>query len=187
MQTMTTSPLVSIGLPTFNRSAKLRRAIASALDQDYANIELIISDNASTDETAAICQDAADRDGRVKYFRQKENVGITRNFQEVFKLGTGELYMWSADDDWLDPKFVSTCVSFFAQNPDHVLVCGTTKYFEGEQLIFEDTEIDLPQNSGIKRVIAYYRSVSHNGAMYGLMRRFALQQISLQATLGGDW
>jgi len=51
---MTSTPLVSIGLPTYNRGATLGRAIESALNQDYQNIELLISNNASTDETEAI-------------------------------------------------------------------------------------------------------------------------------------
>lgn len=64
--------LVSIGLPTFNRSKSLERALDSLLAQTYVNFELIISDNASTDSTESICREYARKDKRIKYFRQKK-------------------------------------------------------------------------------------------------------------------
>jgi glycosyltransferase domain-containing protein len=184
---MTTRPLVSIGLPTYNRAAKLRRAIDSALKQDYLHIELIISDNASTDDTQTLCCEAAKRDSRINYLRQPKNIGITKNFREVFNRGRGELFMWLADDDWLDSTYLSTCVEFLTSNPDYMLACGKTKYFESERFVFADAETDLWQNSSTKRLIAYYNQVSLNGAMYGLMRREPLRDIIIQEALGGDW
>jgi glycosyltransferase involved in cell wall biosynthesis len=179
--------LVSIGLPTYNRAASLGRAIESALNQDYQNIELLISDNASTDETEAICLDAARRDNRVRYLRQQSNQGATANFREVLKQSGGEFFMWLADDDWLDALYVSTCVEFLMSNPDHMLACGTTKYFDSEKFVFAEAGTDLSRNSRTKRLIAYYNQVSLNGALYGLMRREPLRDITLQETLGADW
>src|SRR5713226_3275180 len=92
--------LVSIGLPTHNRSASLRRAIASALAQDYRPIELIVSDNGSTDETETICRAAAEHDSRIKYLRQPENRGAAANFQAVLDHARGDFFLWLADDDW---------------------------------------------------------------------------------------
>ena len=63
-------PLVSVGIPTFNRLIMLRRAVDSALSQDYPNLEVVISDNASTDGTQAWCEQLARRDSRVRYVRQ---------------------------------------------------------------------------------------------------------------------
>jgi glycosyltransferase involved in cell wall biosynthesis len=174
---MSNKPLVSIGLPTYNRAATLGRAIESALDQDYQNIELLISDNASTDETEAICLGAA----------QQTNQGAIANFREVLRQSGGEFFMWLADDDWLDPSYLSTCVEFLMSNPDHMLACGTTRYFDNERFVFADTEIDLWQNSRTKRLLAYYNQVSWNGALYGLMRREPLLDIGIQETLGADW
>ncbi len=72
---MDSKPLVSIGIPTYNRASVLRRAVESALTQDHTNLELVISDNASTDETEAVCQEFCERDNRVRYIRQKTNRG----------------------------------------------------------------------------------------------------------------
>lgn len=94
------------------------RAIESALNQDFQNIELLISDNASTDETEAICLDAARRDNRVKYLRQQTNQGATANFREVLRQSGGEFFMWLADDDWLDQSYVGRGERFIIPIPE---------------------------------------------------------------------
>src|SRR5947207_15595620 len=100
-------PLVSIGLPTFNRVATLRRTVESVLAQDYAHIELIISDDASTDGTQEYGEEVSRHDRRVQYIRQAVNIGLTANYAEVFRRSTGAFYMALADDDWLEPTYVS--------------------------------------------------------------------------------
>src|SRR5438552_18501845 len=87
---MSNKPLISIGLPTYNRSATLAKAIESVLSQDYRNIELLISDNASTDDTEAICLKVARQDKRVKYLRQQTNQGPVANFREVLRRSGGD-------------------------------------------------------------------------------------------------
>ena len=73
-------PLVSIGLPVYNEAEHLAQALDSLLGQDYENIEVIISDNASTDGTPQICADYAGKDGRVRYHRNETNIGGINNF-----------------------------------------------------------------------------------------------------------
>ncbi len=74
MDSVANKPLVSIGLPVLNEESYLRQTIEALLAQDYDNFELIISDNASTDRTAAICHEFSGRDSRVKYHRHQTNV-----------------------------------------------------------------------------------------------------------------
>ena len=69
------APLVSIGVPVFNGNPLITETIESLANQDYANIEIIISDNASTDGTDEVCRQAANRYENVKFYRQKENIG----------------------------------------------------------------------------------------------------------------
>jgi glycosyltransferase involved in cell wall biosynthesis len=184
---MSNQPLVSIGLPTYNRASALRRAIESALTQDYQNIELVISDNASTDETQAICLEACARDSRIRYLRQQSNQGATWNFLEVLKQARGEFFMWLGDDDWLDSSYVSLCVRKLIENPDHSLVCGAANYYEDGRLLFEGETIILPQESAQERVATYYQRVTANGSFYGVMRRRQLLGATFPNTLGGDW
>lgn len=184
---MSNKPLVSIGLPTYNRAATLGRAIESALNQDYQNIQLLISDNASTDETEAICLNAAQQDDRVRYLRQQTNQGAIANFREVLSQAGGEFFMWLADDDWLEASYVAACVGILLANPDHMLVCGRARFFDGEQFVFEEAGINLTDDSGANRVLTYYDQVVWNGTFYGVMRREPSRHIPIHETVGADW
>ena len=184
---MSNKPLVSIGLPTYNRALTLRRAIESALTQDYPNIELVISDNASTDETEAICLEACRSDGRVKYLRQQKNHGAVTNFREVLKQSRGEFFMWLSDDDWLGQSYVGRCLEVLLERPDYSLVCAKSKYFKEREFISDGMVVNLPQDSGSDRVLAYYAQVADNGTLYGVMRRTQVLELPLRSTMGADW
>src|SRR5215210_4761461 len=92
-------PLISIGMPVYNGEKYLSLAIASIIEQDYQNIELIISDNASTDKTPEICKAYQQTDPRIKYYRNQENLGTAKNFKLVFELSKSDYFMWAAHDD----------------------------------------------------------------------------------------
>ena len=87
------SPLVSIGLPVFNGEKSLAQALDALLDQDYSNLEIIISDNGSTDRTSEICEEFLKKDTRIKYYRSSENLGSNWNFNRVFELSSGKYFM----------------------------------------------------------------------------------------------
>lgn len=180
-------PLVTIGIPTYNRAVLLRRSIESALHQNYENIEVIISDNASTDETENVCQFYCKQDGRLKYVRQPINLGATANFNDVRKQAAGQYFMWLADDDWLDAAYASSCVRELILDPDVAIVCGRSIYYRGEKKAYGETAINLLQDAWWQRILKYYWRVEGNGIMYGLMRTADVQQIELQNTMGGDW
>jgi glycosyltransferase involved in cell wall biosynthesis len=92
---------VSIGMPVYNGEKFIEQALDCLLEQTFTDFELIISDNASTDATESICRNYANRDSRIKYFRQDENLGALRNFQFVLDESVGEYFMWAAcDDKW---------------------------------------------------------------------------------------
>lgn len=180
-------PLVSVGLPTYNRASSLRRAAQSVLAQDYRNIELVISNNASTDETEFICKGLREQDERVRYVCQLSNRGAVANFSEVVKQSQGEFFMWLADDDWLDRSYISQCLQVLIEQTDHALVCGKGRFFEGEKFVLEGEQINLLQDSGEDRVLTYYQKVDWNATFYGVMRREQLMKIPIQNTLGVDW
>src|SRR4051794_8907500 len=93
-------PLVSIGIPAYQRESYIGRALQSALSQDYKNIEILVSDNASTDKTAEIIQELAKKNPRIRFHRQSENIGLTKNFNFVLNEAKGEFFLWLGDDDW---------------------------------------------------------------------------------------
>src|SRR5690242_5362454 len=94
---------VTIGLPVYNGADHLALALDSLLAQDYAAIEVIISDNASTDGTRALCEAYTRRDPRVRYTRNDTNIGPNANFLRVLELASCDHFMWAAHDDVWSP------------------------------------------------------------------------------------
>ena len=105
-------PLVSIGIPTYNRFIYLSRAIDIVLNQSYTNIEIIISDNCSSDlRIDELCRNISKKDRRIRYFRQSKNIGILKNTEFVFKKSKGDFFLWFSDDDWRDVDAIKILVS----------------------------------------------------------------------------
>ncbi len=110
-------PLVSIGLIAYNRAQTLRPAIKSLLRQSYKNIEIIISDDASTDKSAAVAETFAKKDKRIRLFRQKKNIGLPHNSNFVLNKAAGEYFMWAADDDTWHKDFIKILVNELVSHP----------------------------------------------------------------------
>lgn len=179
-------PVVVIGIPTYNRSALLRRCIGSALAQTYPDIRVVVSDNASTDDTRQFCEGLARDDARLRYMRQERNIGGTGNFNALLRLADGELFMWLADDDWIAPDYVERCVQELLAHPTAVAACGLSQYDTGERR-WRGDPLQCRGSSRIGRVLAYYRQVQDNGIFYSVLRREAAQQAVLRNCIGGDW
>jgi glycosyltransferase involved in cell wall biosynthesis len=117
-------PKVSIGLPVYNGEKYIREAIDSILGQSFADFELIITDNASTDSTEEICRAYAAQDSRIRYYRNETNLGAAGNFNLTFSLSHGRYFKWAAYDDVLHRDFLATCVAVLETDPS-VVLCFT--------------------------------------------------------------
>ena len=164
-------PLVSVGLPTYNRAGTLGRAIESVLGQTYEHLELVISDNASTDATEALCREACDRDPRVRYLRQPVNRGATANFNVVAEASRGDYLALVGDDDWLDPSFVELCLQELLRRPDASLACGAIRMFRDGELVNEQPPFVVLDDAPERRVVSYYAGSGAKAAFYGLRSR----------------
>ena len=180
-------PLVTIGIPAYNRAVLLKRAIESALNQDYDNIEVIVSDNASIDETESICRHFCNMDDRLKYIRQSSNRGAKANFNEVLDKASGQFFMWLGDDDWIDPNYISSCVQQLISDPAIVLVSGSPHYYRSVEKVYGGKVFSLLHDIWWHRVISYYRNVADNGMFYGVMPTALIRNIEIPHTMGGDW
>jgi glycosyltransferase involved in cell wall biosynthesis len=116
-------PLVTVGMPVRNGGALFREALQSVVSQDYQNLEIIVSDNASTDETAEITREFQARDSRIVYIRQPTMLGIFDNFTFVLNKARGEYFMWAAHDDTRSVNFVSALLEAFVE-PSVALAFG---------------------------------------------------------------
>jgi len=104
------TPLVSIIIPTFDRPRYLQEAIEAVLAQTYPNIEVLIFDNGTLDETLAVAADATRRDPRVRFQRNERNLGMSANFNALARAARGEFLVAIGDDDRLLPEFVARLV-----------------------------------------------------------------------------
>lgn len=179
-------PLVTIGLPTFNRVESFDKTLRSAISQDYPNLEIIISDNASTDGTEQICNLLKNEYENITYIRQKQNLGAGNNFITVLHHAKGEYFMWLGDDDWLDSNYISACVAQFQKDPGATIVGGLPKYYIGNRYIYSGIAMNLIDDSAQKRLREYFRQVKHNGIIYGLMRTEAIRRKPFRNVLGND-
>jgi glycosyltransferase involved in cell wall biosynthesis len=118
---MDLTPRVSIGIPVFNGERFLEETIDSILAQTFDDFELIISDNHSSDLTEEICRRYAEKDERVRYVRNRENLGAAYNYNQVFHLSSGEYFKWAAHDDVLLPHFIERCVEALDRDPSVVV------------------------------------------------------------------
>ncbi|MDP9203525.1 MAG: glycosyltransferase family 2 protein [Gemmatimonadota bacterium] len=174
-------PLVSIGVPVFNGEKGLARALDSLIGQDYSNLEIIISDNASTDTTPAICERYVCKDSRIKYYRSEKNFGAIWNFNRVFGLSCGKYFMWAAHDDQRHASFVNACVEKMEEWPNAVLCQVHTAIFieaREEMLCL----VHLDSFEGVTGLVERYReTLSHlpATAIYGLYRSSAMRKTQM--------
>lgn len=182
-------PKVTIGLPTYNGGRKILKAVTSVFNQDYDNLEIIISDNCSTDsDTEEICRGLSQRYPEViKYFRQPVNRGVSSNYQFVLDHASGDYFMWIADDDTLAHGILKKYVEFLSGNPEYTLVSGQVKYWNGSKLVLVEKDFTMDHTSAYMRVINYYFRVVHGAMFYGLMNRTLAQSIPLRNRIGDDW
>lgn len=127
--TRTRSPKLSICIPTFNRAAFIREALESIVVQATSECEIVVSDNASTDHTGEVVAEYARRFDRIRYTRQKENVGFDRNCDWAVECAHGEYCWLFSDDDVMKPGAISTVIEALRCNHGLVLVNGEHKDF----------------------------------------------------------
>ena len=122
--------MVTIGIPTYNRAdGFLKQAIQSAIEQSYENVEVVISDNRSTDDTEALVKGFTDK--RIRYFRQPHNIGPYNNFNFCLEQARGDYFLMLHDDDLIDSDFVETCISAAGQSKDIGVIRTGTRLVDG--------------------------------------------------------
>lgn len=118
------NPLVSICVPTRNRGASLRESILNIGQQDYSPIEILISDNASDDDTERVCHELMSEDPRIRYVRHPQNIGLHGNHNFCMDQGRGEFLCIFHDHDEHLPGQVREYVAFLQKHPRVGVVCA---------------------------------------------------------------
>ncbi len=176
-------PIVSIGLPVFNGEDYLEAALESLLTQTFTDFELIISDNASTDRTAAICEAYAAKDARIRYHRNDYNIGAAENFNRVFHLSRGKYFKWAAHDDLCAPTFLERCIEILEQDSSVVLCApktGRIDWAGNAQPTKQDEARHLDSWQAPDRFRAIVLHTFWSYELFGLIRSAALRKVRLQ-------
>ena len=178
---MCNTPLVSIGMPVYNGERYLRRALDSLLDQDYKNFEILVSDNASTDQTNEICNEYAAKDRRIKIYKQLYNVGVIKNFEKVVELAQGDYFMWAAVDDFWLPSFISSLIEQLEKYSDAGVAMSAVDRVRNDGTLFDEIRFsgkkNTNQKSSLGMSLGLLSSIKYNLFIYGIFRTRLLREI----------
>jgi glycosyltransferase involved in cell wall biosynthesis len=180
---------VSIGVPVYNGERFLAAALDSLLAQTFDDFELIIADNASTDDTAEICRSYEARDPRVRYVRNERNIGVYRNYNRVFRLAVGEYFKFAAADDFCHRELVEKCVEVLDAEPGIVATYARTRFVDsdGNWLALHDPGWHLMADAPSERLKYVLVSGHWVNLPFGLLRSKALARTRLfPLYAGGD-
>jgi glycosyltransferase involved in cell wall biosynthesis len=182
-------PLISVGMPVYNGQKYINEAIDSILCQTFTEFELIISDNASIDSTEQICQEYALKDSRIRYIRQKRNIGAPGNWNAVFSYSQAQYFKWASANDVCHPEKLERCKDILDKYPDVVLCYPRTKLIDENGQLIEECR-DLPHASEANpydRFVGIISVMGLNNAQNGLFRSEVLRKTSLEGIYqGGD-
>lgn len=181
--------LVTIGMPLYNEETFLERSLDSLLAQTHPDVEIVISDNASTDGTEAICRARAAKEPRIRYTRQPKNIGAGRNFYAALDQARGQAFMWASGHDLWAPELLQRCTSVLERSPKVGLVYSRARWIdrEGKPLDVDDYSEGLgTMNLGS---IARFNSVIwrgvHNTPFYGVYRTDVLRRLKTRTDAFG--
>jgi glycosyltransferase involved in cell wall biosynthesis len=180
-------PLVSIGVPVYQGANYLDQTLSAIRDQDYEFLEILVSDNASTDATPDIIARHSGEDPRVRMVTQSENIGAAENYNEVFRMAEGEFFAWNAHDDLTTGDFVTSGVAALIANPDAV-VAVALPFRVGPEL-GKLGPLDLPAELSSTDPAVRFRAAARTspaGLVFGLFRRETLAKTRLHGHFSGS-
>ncbi len=164
---------ITVGVPVYNGAAHLAQSLDCLLGQTFQDLEVLVFDNASTDETADIVARYAERDPRVRYYRQPRNKGAVPNFGDLARAATSPYFLWRAADDLSDPNYIEALHRVLEAHPDKQLAVGrVVETFQGR--VVKERDI-APRLDGLGLMFD-----AHAAAIYGLFRTPAIAQVMAQ-------
>ena len=187
-------PLVSVGLPVYSRPRLLERALSSIINQSYANLEIIVSnDQSPNNEIRNVIDRFIERDSRIRYFFQERNLGHFENHRFVFNVAKGDLFFWASEDDEWHERFVEIGVNTLLENPSCEAWCCTLNNIdEGGEVIREYPGFSRFTTSKIKvrDLIKYLLESEVMGKaniFHGIFRRETLEKVIQNYFFGEVW
>ena len=165
-------------MPVYNGQQYIAQAIECVLRQTMTDLELIISDNASTDATPEICRTYVESDPRVRYVRQERNLGAPANYQFVREQARGEYFKWAAANDLFDDRLLERCLEVLQGDPGVVLCYPRTRLIDrfGNAIGDYDDRMHLQEEEPSRRFIRLVQHLRLNNPLNGVIRMDVLRQ-----------
>ncbi|KKQ38586.1 MAG: Glycosyl transferase [Candidatus Roizmanbacteria bacterium GW2011_GWA2_37_7] len=168
-------PLVSIGMPLYNGNRYIKQSIQAILHQSHANLELIISDDSSEDNSFQILQEFTIKDTRIKLFQHK-HLGSIQNFNFVLEKASGEYFIWAAQDDIHHQDFVESLLSLMLQDATVSLVMSDYRNLHTNKT-YKIYEPPLFKIAACNESLEYYLKTHNLSLFYGMFRTKILKHI----------
>jgi len=175
-------PKVSVGLPVYNGQEFLERALECILGQDFEDFELIISDNASVDETSDICRSYAAKDKRILYSRNDFNIGAARNYNKVFHAAKGKYFKWATHDDECRESMLRRCVEYLDNSSSVVTMVyarGELIDAKGQTILAGLDQIESRDPRPYMRLARILWSLNYCDPIFGLIKTNVLEKTQL--------
>ena len=182
----TSTPLVTVGIPIRNGQNYIREGLESILAQTMTDFEVVICDNASTDSTEAIVREFADRDPRVRYFRNERNLGPAGNHNRCVERATGKYFRWQAHDDLIAPTYLEKVVGVMEKDSTVANCHSWTKQIHADGSPYGDYKFVIGTDDRslpvrFSRLINVRHRVHLEYEIFGMWRREQMIQTRLQS------
>lgn len=182
---------LSVGVPVYNGARYLERSLQALADQDFTDIEVIISDNGSTDATGDIARDFVRADPRFRYLRSERNHGVSWNFNRVLSLAQTPFFMWNAADDLVRPGHLARCRQALIDTPEASIAFSRVVLIDAHDEVvgeMDDLDLDFTTLTPSERVDLFLRRHVYQVIGFGGVFRTATIQAmgGLPSFYGGD-
>jgi glycosyltransferase involved in cell wall biosynthesis len=174
-------PLVTIGVPVYNGEQYVRQSLDALLAQTFSDFVLVISDNASTDRTGAICQEYVRQDQRVRYFRNEQNIGLSPNFNRIVHLTHTKYLKWSTSNDLVAPEMLADAVAAMEADPSIALCYPKTILIDesGKEISRYEDRLSLMDDDPTARYLKLLNNIRLCHQHQGLIRTDMLRRTGL--------
>jgi glycosyltransferase involved in cell wall biosynthesis len=169
-------PLVSIGVPFFNNEKSIERLIESLLNQNFENIEIILSDNCSTDNSKEKINKYLSNK-KINYLRNDKNFGPIYNHNILLNYAKGKYFMWAHSDDFLSNNFIKDAVSILEKDDGVSSVSGKIIFMKNDVNIGNLHEPNNLNADGYKRIENYISGNFVDTLMNGLHRKSTVEKL----------
>jgi glycosyltransferase involved in cell wall biosynthesis len=183
------APTLSIGIPVRNGARYLADTLDCLSKQEFEDIEILVSDNASDDATPDIIRSAAAHDPRIRHVRQNGDIGPHENFNYVFRHTRSEFFSWLACDDLFEPNFYTRMIEFLRRRPEAAAAMSRLMLIDsdGDLMHHSDEGVTGDHPDPITRFIRYAGFSHFCQYTYAVARRSAMERTRLLAPFwGGD-